>query len=442
MAEKILNTRIVLRNDSSANWLTNKDQILLKGEVGIEFLADGKVKMKVGDGTKTWEQLSYFGGESAHVIEPEVLAAGADHIAAIQTAAADIELAVGDIAIIRETISGNKVAHTAYVYTGTEWKAMDGNVKAENVYFSEDLLTTAAIGNITLSGGQATISAAGQNLLDVWQNIFVKEDKTGLKKSSPSASITASDVTYIEVGSSSSKDVTITYSDGEYKYGYTTETGSESDAATASSIVNNKTTGANATAYNLTVGGSKVDPKTTGGNVFSVDSGIKTEKASLSTGSATVSYDEGYIPVSNLKKMYPSQAIAASTATATNKELFRWYVPMFHGFKTKDTAIAAPASISADEVKGLSTKITGATAYDLTVPVEASTSASWKQYFVAIPKSTGKSKPSIVDDNGLPLDVAAAGNVTITFGTASIEYNVWYVDLADSYDTLKIKLAW
>ena len=39
-----LNTRIILRNDSTANWLTNSNQVLLKGEVGIEFLTDGKVK--------------------------------------------------------------------------------------------------------------------------------------------------------------------------------------------------------------------------------------------------------------------------------------------------------------------------------------------------------------------------------------------------------------
>lgn len=62
MAE--LKTRIVLRNDSTANWLNNLDQVLLKGEVGIEFLENGSVKMKIGDGAKTWEQLDYFGGET------------------------------------------------------------------------------------------------------------------------------------------------------------------------------------------------------------------------------------------------------------------------------------------------------------------------------------------------------------------------------------------
>jgi hypothetical protein len=49
-----LNTTIILRNDLTANWLANSSVILKRGEVGIEFLADGKVKMKIGDGEKTW----------------------------------------------------------------------------------------------------------------------------------------------------------------------------------------------------------------------------------------------------------------------------------------------------------------------------------------------------------------------------------------------------
>lgn len=59
-----LKTRIVLCNDVTTNWLTNSGKILLKGEVGVEFLDNGKVKIKIGDGVKTWEQLDYFGGEA------------------------------------------------------------------------------------------------------------------------------------------------------------------------------------------------------------------------------------------------------------------------------------------------------------------------------------------------------------------------------------------
>ena len=67
MAE--LRTRIVLRNDSTANWLVNESVVLLKGEVGIEFLENGKAKVKIGDGIKTWAQLDYFGGDEAKINE-------------------------------------------------------------------------------------------------------------------------------------------------------------------------------------------------------------------------------------------------------------------------------------------------------------------------------------------------------------------------------------
>ena len=64
MAE--LKTKIIIRNDSSDKWESVKDTaVLLKGEIGIEFLADGKTKTKIGDGVKTWAELPYFGGEEA-----------------------------------------------------------------------------------------------------------------------------------------------------------------------------------------------------------------------------------------------------------------------------------------------------------------------------------------------------------------------------------------
>ena len=33
-----INTRIILRNDSTLNWAANENVVLLKGEVGIEFI--------------------------------------------------------------------------------------------------------------------------------------------------------------------------------------------------------------------------------------------------------------------------------------------------------------------------------------------------------------------------------------------------------------------
>lgn len=67
-----LKTRIALRNDSSANWQANSNVILLKGEIGIEFEESGNVKMKVGDGTTSWGELNYFGGEPSK--QPSIIA--------------------------------------------------------------------------------------------------------------------------------------------------------------------------------------------------------------------------------------------------------------------------------------------------------------------------------------------------------------------------------
>lgn len=59
----ILNTRIVLRHDYSANWDAVKDTaILLEGEAGLEYCLDGSVKVKFGDGVNTWGALPYWGG--------------------------------------------------------------------------------------------------------------------------------------------------------------------------------------------------------------------------------------------------------------------------------------------------------------------------------------------------------------------------------------------
>ena len=102
-----LNTRIILRNDSSANWLTNESQVLLKGEVGIEFLTDGTVKMKVGDGIKTWGELNYFGGSESHVFEA-ILADGETHSDAITRVVGEETIATGDIAIVKVLINGDK----------------------------------------------------------------------------------------------------------------------------------------------------------------------------------------------------------------------------------------------------------------------------------------------------------------------------------------------
>ena len=222
-----LNTRIILRNDSTVNWEASKDQILLKGEVGVEFLADGTAKIKIGDGVKTWEQLEYFGGEERQTqIYELTLGEGQSHQEVIDLATDEKEVVAGDIAIVKELIAGEgaeaKYMYTAYVYNGTGWAAMDGNYNAKNVFFDQDFTFTKAVGTVTIpSSGSKVVDAAGKNLYDFFAGLFAAEDTEPDISSQPSVSA----CTLGKAGSYEAGTIVtgVTYSasfeDGKYQYG-------------------------------------------------------------------------------------------------------------------------------------------------------------------------------------------------------------------------------
>lgn len=446
-----LNTIIILRNDSTTAWESSSYK-LRKGEVGVEFLSNGKVKMKVGiDGQKTWNELPYFGGEESRVFETTV-EDNTDPVVALNASLPEgTVLNAGDVGIVKVLIANNKYQYTAYVYNGSAWAAMDGNYSAENVYFKEDLLTTKEIGNISLTNGQATITAAGKNLVDVFNTIFVKETNTGLKEKSPEASVSGS-VTYYEIGLTGSKSVTVSLSeDGKYKYGYTPDEGNEGDSA--SSTVNDGSTGVTASGYKLTFDGVTTPAEGyQSEGTFTLSPTARTSKASLSA-TGVVSYTTGNIPVSNLKKMYPAQRIAAGTDDAS-KELYRWYIPMFQGFTyTGENVVADHANITVDEINALSApaaskagstnvgavkKIVDANAYSQVKVNTATASKAWRQYFLVVPASYKWTMSGAKDGNGIDCTVLKAKDVTMNINGTDVVYNVFYINNAADYGTLSI----
>lgn len=60
MADKILKTQILLKNDLAAKWKAN-NPVLGKGEMGIEYDTN---KFKFGDGTTHWNDLPYAGADA------------------------------------------------------------------------------------------------------------------------------------------------------------------------------------------------------------------------------------------------------------------------------------------------------------------------------------------------------------------------------------------
>lgn len=65
-----LKTKILHRNDTTANWTSN-NPVLSKGEFGIEWITsgasgvEGSCKVKIGDGFTAWNDLNYIGGDAS-----------------------------------------------------------------------------------------------------------------------------------------------------------------------------------------------------------------------------------------------------------------------------------------------------------------------------------------------------------------------------------------
>lgn len=438
-----INTRIILRNDSAEAWGTDagKATQLKKGEAAVE-IKDGKARVKVAvEDNKTFADAPYIGSEDAKVYQVELEATDLDDEAAINREVDGAELHPGDVAVVKAGIAGAAKSYTSYVYDGENWVATDGNYSARNVYFKNDITLAGdytSVGNVKLSEG--TLSTAGQSLEDVMTNIFTKELKDGLKTANPGASI-SSFTEYIEIGSSTSKSTTVSLSsDGEYKNGYSTDPAEPTEGQVVTSVKNDKTTGvvvdtSKTSPYSVTFNGTTQESATA---TFTLDTPVKTAKAEMSA-TGKVWHTKGGVPVSNLKKAYPAQRIAANQVTSGASSVFRWYVPYYKGF-----IYGFNNKLDTVDVSKL-TKITGSTAFgsnlssNPTKPTSDTATGSWMQYWLVVPKSYSWTMSGAKDANGLTLDVATKDNIKITYGTGDnaveVEYNVYVISHDAAYDT-------
>lgn len=407
-----LNTRIVIRNDSTTNWLTNESAVLLKGEVGIEFLTDGKVKMKVGDGIKTWAQLPYFGGEEAKTFQVGSL----DEIS-------ETDLAVGDTAIVKTAIytdaeneSNNKYSYTGYVYNGTAWAAMDGNYNADNVYFSDDMLVTKEIGYITLTNGQGTIPSKGKNLSEVFEAMFVKEQNPTTTQ--PSVSLTFSEAKAYEVGTVVSPTYSATFNAGSYTYGPAT-------GVTVTSWEISDTAGNTAS----TASGSFDDVTVTDSTNYKI--------------TAKANHTAGAIPLTNKKNEYAAGQIAVGNKSKVSGAI-TGYRSFFYG--VLDTS-SAEAPLTSAIVRGL----TNGGAYNASKTFTLNGSATAKRIVIAVPSNstrTGLKEVILTSAMNTPVTdsyvkTTAAVKVEGVNGATAIDYNVYCYEPAaiDAGEVHKITLA-
>lgn len=329
---------------------------------------------------------------------------------------------------------------------------IDG-LNAESIKSTDEIIVTTKVGNYDVNEK----IDANTSLQDLILNMLCSDSEPAVTQ--PGLTVSGTE-TYIEVGSNKDVSVTATFTSGSYPYGYalnedgsvaTTQEGADG-AEKAKGVKKDGGTGVVLNYLDINYNGNILTNWTSGNSIsVTVNSGVKTSKTTTSV-NGLAKHSAGNIPVSILSNKYKDKAIAENTnKTAKHSNMFKWYVPMFKGFKYGTDLIADPANITAAQVAGL-TKVTDATAYNETKPTAETATGSWKQFFVAVPKTFSNNKTytlikegtsaGIADSNKLPLTVQQAKDVTLTFGTASIVYEVFYVNLDAAYDTKAITLTW
>lgn len=311
MPEKILQTRIQILNDTAEALAAQGTAVPKAGEIVYE--SDTR-KMKIGDGATSYADLKYFGGDSAKNFDV-VPTDGEEDVAAITRVVASAEVHTGDTAIVKRVISGDKTSYTAYVHDG-EWKAMDGNYRADNVYFDDDITYTVAIGTLAKPSGSAKFAAKGKNVEQVLSSLMAQEANPS--KSNPAVSFSSTGgLGTFEIGTKKNLTYTAALSAGGYTYG--------------------PATGITAQTWEVSCTGV-TDKKSTATGTF--ENVVAEATAKKITAKAT--YGDGAIPVTNLGNQYPAGQIKAGTASKDSGNLLGVRY-MFWGPMTTDGAIDSAA---------------------------------------------------------------------------------------------------
>ena len=312
MPDKVINTRIQVLNDTAAALAAQGAAVPKAGEIVYE---NDTRKMKIGDGNTSYANLKYFGGDSAKHFD--VMAnVGEEDVAAILRVVGDAEIHTGDTAIVKRTIINDKISHTAYVYNGTNWAACDGNYRADNVYFDDDITYTVAIGTLAKPSGSAKFAAKGKNVEQVLSTLMAQEQNPS--KSNPAVSFSAQEgFGTFEIGTKKNLTYTAALSAGSYTYGPATGITAQSWSVSCTGVAGTKTTATG-----------------TFDNVVAESNGKRIV--------ATAQYGDGAIPVTNLGNPYEAGQIKAGSATANSYEL-KGVRYMFWGPMTTDAAIDSAA---------------------------------------------------------------------------------------------------
>lgn len=425
-----IKTQILLRNDTKANWDSVKDTVKLgKGEVGIEIDTN---KFKIGDGSTVWANLKYFESGVQNTYQDNIDTDGTN---------------VGDVAVVKTEIANGKYAHTAYIWDGANWAAMDGNYSAENVYFDEDLTYTANIGALTLgTQNSKKLASKGKSLEEVLKQILAETKNPTITQ--PSYKNLVAKATYknssTEIGSSiTALGWTADSSKGSYEFGSYDSTTQQSTTATTPGI-----TPVYEVKYGDVVLGTTEDSAS---NVSLAEPIVidSTGSKTYATISGTMSWNNDTLqPINNIGGQENAEGVKYSPIAegsidlSANLTLAGYYQGCFYGCSTTE--------VNAENVTSAKIRSLGKTnkAYakgDLTLDVPVGT----KSIVIACPADkTGPTYTLNTTVNSEMMSLSKAENIIKTLevggadatdeniGNYAKNYNVWVFTPAEAYGSV------
>lgn len=412
MATKTLNTKIIMRNDTAENWRI-KNPILDKGEIGVESNTN---KFKIGDNATAWNDLAYAGADQAAI--ENIIAQNRDSLykytrtdasqsdaEAIAAALGENTAVQGDIVVITTTVEGSTYEQSAFMYDGSQWAAMTGNVDADKVILREDITMAGnytQVGNLTKEQTKtATFATKGMSVAEALTEIFSKTLQPTIT-SNPAVDLTFGQAKAYEVGTTVSPTYSATLSAGSYTYG--------------------PSTGITATSWEISDTADHTATTPSG----SFDDVVVTDSTNY-TITAKANYNEGAVAFDNMGNTSdPVVKIPAGSTTKTSGAV-TGYRNTFYG------AVNDKAEITSTIIRALPGKSNAAWAngksFTISVPVGT------VRVIFAYP-ATLRDVSSVKDVNGLNAEIKSAFtksevNVAGANSYAGINYKVYVSNFAE-----------
>ncbi len=389
---------------SADTWASANPQ-LLENEIGVES-DTGKFKFgKYITDPETlekrlayWTELDYAGlgpediqslidDAEDNVYVLEVTDGSSDSEAILSDSS--IKTDKGNMIIIRRLLCDSdssddkKWSYTSYVSDGENWRAMDGNYNAKNVYFDEDLVVTQSFGKYTTSSSNPnkTIPSTGMSMYDLIMDAYSEKknpSKTNPKISAFSVTGNGNSNTSFEVGTSVTPQWTSTFNSGSYTYK------SDADGSTPISPVSG--TGVKSTAWEVKQGDTVIGTTEDGTaeSSFIIGDGNNTDVSGTVGYSITASYSDGYYALTNLNTLPDTEVRITAGTTDAVTDTLSFVRKMFGGGTTADTVDSAI-------IRG--EKSATASAISSSAPFEFSAIAGDNKVIFAYPKSLTTKTP-------------------------------------------------